>query len=458
MGQPAIVEPLDVARPLLAASQLRSQGLSQQLAQSQLAEREQSLARQEQIRGLYALDQPQTSAAPSQPGPLVENGQTVPPRVGEGLSPALSQQSQVPTWRRAMAIDPATGLKLREGMAAAESAEGKARDERLAYMGQVAYGILEENTQAAYDQGIAHLRQTFGNEFMDALNLPTVYNPAGVRQFYNRSLTAQDRVREAQVQLAQAKASQQVPEYTGDSTLNVAISRRMQEAGLTGTPPPHILAQVEKDLQEGKVQVSAAQGREQAQQRTMSETAQKVMTKLDEGALTAQDTHTALDEIDRLIGEGVYGATPTERITVDLYRRGLNLGDEKARRTVRVQELGNQLVLARGSLGSNVSNTDAQIYARAAGNFQNTKSVAEMQESIKSMRAILNKAIDRANTARQTYQNTGQLPSFERGSTGVGGTSKSPAGLPHADIPEAQLTREQRQAQRTWLTNELRRQ
>ena len=53
-----------------------------------------------------------------------------------------------------------------------------------------------------------------------------------------------------------------MPKYTEDSTLNVAIDRRMQQAGIPrGTPLPEaILTQAQEDVETGKIRVSASQG------------------------------------------------------------------------------------------------------------------------------------------------------------------------------------------------------
>jgi hypothetical protein len=82
-------------------------------------------------------------------------------------------------------------------------------------------------------------------------------------------------------------------------------------------------------------------------------------------------------------------------------------------------ELGAQLKLAHGSLGSGVSTADAVTYGKAAGNFEEPKNVAEMQQSITSMRSIANTAMRRANEARKSAETTGRLPEFEERGAGA---------------------------------------
>lgn len=74
----------------------------------------------------------------------------------------------------------------------------------------------------------------------------------------NRLQRAEGRA-ETKATREEREAAQQVPAYTGDATLNVAIARRMQERGLTGQPPPDVLQQAQEDVRQGKVDPSAAQ-------------------------------------------------------------------------------------------------------------------------------------------------------------------------------------------------------
>jgi hypothetical protein len=252
---------------------------------------------------------------------------------------------------------------------------------------------------------------------------------------------------ETKAQREEREAAGGLYPYVTDSARNEALNQAMQEANLPrgSEPPAEVLQRARMIEQASKEAVAGATGREAAQARTTSETAQKRLEALDKNGLAAQDTQTTLDEVERLLGEGVYGNSPVDRAAMVAYRNGLRANDTKAQRTARLQELGNQLILARGSLGSNVSNTDAQIYARAAGNFQQAKNLQEMQESIRSMRTILNKAVDYANTARRSYEETGRLPALEG----------RPDRGPHAGTPLDQLTPAQRTERKEWLKNQL---
>jgi hypothetical protein len=113
--------------------------------------------------------------------------------------------------------------------------------------------------------------------------------------------------------------------------------------------------------------------------------------------------------------------------------------NRQAQRTARLRELGAGLVTAIGSLGNQVSNADREVYERASGNFQQPKSLGEMEESIASMERIARKAIDKANTTMKIYRDTGRLPPREI----VGGpTAVLPRGQA-ADASIPKMTREQ---------------
>jgi hypothetical protein len=124
-----------------------------------------------------------------------------------------------------------------------------------------------------------------------------------------------------------------------------------------------------------------------------------------------------LDTIEKIVQspQGIYGNTPIDRAAMIAHTQGLQ--SPKSINTQRIRELGSQLVLARGSLGSQVSNKDAEIYAKAAGDFQNAKSSADMLSSIQTMREIAAKYMTQTNQSLQTFQTTGQIPQYSIPST-----------------------------------------
>ena len=126
------------------------------------------------------------------------------------------------------------------------------------------------NSQASYEAAVQDLMQWAPQQ---AARLPKVWSREAMEPIIASALAAKDKasldiaaMKEAtdfRVQrFKEQQAAAGVPKYTEDSTLNVAIDRRMQQAGIPrGTPPTEaILTQAQKDVEEGKVRVSAAQG------------------------------------------------------------------------------------------------------------------------------------------------------------------------------------------------------
>ena len=79
--------------------------------------------------------------------------------------------------------------------------------------------------------------------------------------------------------------------------------------------------------------------------------------------------------------------------------------------TKAIQQLGQSLVLARGSLGTGVSIPDAERYDKAAGAFSMAKSEADMRASIAVMKNIQDKYARQVNEQMQRFRETGQAPS-----------------------------------------------
>ena len=118
------------------------------------------------------------------------------------------------------------------------------------------------NSQESYDSAVQDLMQWAPQQ---AARLPKVWSREAMEPMYQRacgegqggaecaSLKEQTDFRTQLFKERQAAAG--VPKYTEDSTLNVAIDRRMQQAGIPrGTPPPEaILTQAQEDVETGKI-------------------------------------------------------------------------------------------------------------------------------------------------------------------------------------------------------------
>jgi hypothetical protein len=113
------------------------------------------------------------------------------------------------------------------------------------------------------------------------------------------------------------------------------------------------------------------------------------------------------EEIEKLIGDPknpmVYGNSPADRFAMGLNKVGGN-ETQKAVNTNQVRRLGQQLVLARGSLGAGVSVADAERYDKAAGDFSKAQTVPDMLASVQTMKEIAKKYSESASEARQQLE------------------------------------------------------
>lgn len=155
--------------------------------------------------------------------------------------------------------------------------------------------------------------------------------------------------------------------------------------------------------------------------------------KVQEEARAARSLTQSLSEVERLMNEGVYEQSPTLSAALTLYNStgyvmpGLGYDAAILARTGRLRELGSQLTVDRaGTLGNQVSEGDRKTYEAAAGRFQEGKTLASMRESVKSMRTIAERAIENANTALTTMQQTNQIPQYQGTPGAAKGTKANP--------------------------------
>lgn len=361
------------------------------------------------------------------------------PQAPQGLAGAMGGAAQGPMTpqdrqgQRAFintlyTLSPKAGREAETHAYTTQKHQMEANKERVEYLGRIANGVLEsDNPQQAWEVARAMLLEAG----MPPSQMPPVYDPNYVQQLSAMARTATERYNEGMLRLQQHKeqresnlAASKAPQYGYGNDLDAAIYARYGTQLPPGSPPTPAMVQqarqdllteerqIEQEKQQGRVEVAAATGREAAQEKALGQTAQKRLEDYDKAGLEAQTAHTTMDEIERLIGEGVYGNTIGDRAAMAAYRAGTRPHDAKAQRTARLQELGSKMTAAPG-LGTAVSDADAKLYAKAAGNFQEPKNLQEMRESLKSMRAIANTAVKTANRAREHYEQTGKLPPFE---------------------------------------------
>ena len=124
-------------------------------------------------------------------------------------------------------------------------------------------------------------------------------------------------------------------------------------------------------------------------------------------ALGARNVVMIADQIEKLIGDPsapkVYGNAIPDRIAMGLNAIGGN-ETPKAVNTNQVRMLGQQMVLARGSLGAGVSVADADRYDKAAGDFSRAKTVPDMLAAVRTMRDIARTYSSNETSARQQLE------------------------------------------------------
>lgn len=160
---------------------------------------------------------------------------------------------------------------------------------------------------------------------------------------------------------------------------------------------------------------------EKMQYNLIKQNLDKVGTSIDKTRLTTannqatsnQNIAQILDTAEGLINQGTLGNSLGDRAEMFGAKEfGFGSSNPEVVRTKALMDIGNQLVLARGSLGTGVSTADAARYDSAAGDFSTAQSNAQRMQSISVMREIAGKYINQANDFNQSYQDTGELPDY----------------------------------------------
>lgn len=135
------------------------------------------------------------------------------------------------------------------------------------------------------------------------------------------------------------------------------------------------------------------------------------LSTLEKDAQSQQNILSKLNIAERLINEGTFGNDLKSKLGMLGQNTGLYQTPQGVNTNLLTQ-IGNDLVLARGSLGAGVSTADAERYDRAAGDFANAQSNEQRRKAISIMKEIAGTAFSSANTARNQYAETGSLPDY----------------------------------------------
>lgn len=136
-----------------------------------------------------------------------------------------------------------------------------------------------------------------------------------------------------------------------------------------------------------------------------AELGQRRIADLQKEAMGQQGILNTIDQIETQLKKPVLGPGPVDRSRMLLHNIGVQ--DEASINTSNIRNLGEQLVLARGSLGAGVSVADADRYEKAAGAFTRAKSREEMVASIEIMKSIAKRYFEQTNNAIGRYSQGG---------------------------------------------------
>lgn len=206
--------------------------------------------------------------------------------------------------------------------------------------------------------------------------------------------TVNDRVRILEGELPNASASDR-------PILIQEINRVRKEAGMPAYQEPTGMP----GLVSGKTTAQTIDDkRTEAGAVNQAELGQRRIADLQKEATGQQSILNMVSEIEQRMnnGKGVLGAGLLDRGRMVAHEYGVQ--NDSTVNTRAIRQIGEQLVLARGSLGAGVSTADADRYEKAAGAFTKAKSVADMQESISIMKSIAQKYFDQTNAEIGGYR------------------------------------------------------
>lgn len=153
---------------------------------------------------------------------------------------------------------------------------------------------------------------------------------------------------------------------------------------------------------------------DKARASTLVGTQAESLKKLTQDADAMRGMVPVFDQIESLIRKGTVGNGLVDRAQMIGHNFGIRQTPETTN-TANLEKLGNQLVLARGSLGAGVSVADAERYDKAAGDFTKAQSNQEKLQYLKIMRDVIEKSYSRANQAISDFS-AGKPQSYQTAS------------------------------------------
>jgi hypothetical protein len=239
----------------------------------------------------------------------------------QGGGPVLAGAGQ-PQGNRMEALirqNPDAFLLIQKQQQAQEDLQFKRQTDRLTmgekvmeYLGRSAQGV---KSQADLETLRADLERSGLGKY--AAQLPQTYSPEAMQAIADKALSVKDRITlditgiKAQADMLEARrkgqsAAIQIPEYTGDSTLNAAIYERMKGQPPGTRPSEDVIAAARKDVEEGKVNVARQTGAAQAGEQPLDDPTRQRVTAYRRGETLANQllTEFTAEERAKFVGMG----------------------------------------------------------------------------------------------------------------------------------------------------------
>lgn len=258
--------------------------------------------------------------SPQGGGPLPA-GVGMPTVTPPGGGPVLAGggQAQPHPLEALMRQNPDAALMIQRQQQAQEDMQLKRQTDRLT-MGEKVMEYLGRSAQGVTDQaGLDRLRTELQQQNLGqyAAHLPQVYSKEAMQAVAEKALSVKDRLTlditglKAQADMLEARrkgqlAAVQIPEYTGDSTLNAAIYERMKDQPPGTRPPVDVIAAARKDVEEGKVNVARQTGAAQAGEQALDDPTRLRVTTYRRGEQVANQllTEFTAEERAKFVGMG----------------------------------------------------------------------------------------------------------------------------------------------------------
>lgn len=354
-------------------------------------------------------------------------------------------------------ISPKAGREAEAHAYASQELQFKQHLERVEYLGRIAEGVLDADTQAAYDVG----RQMLIQAGMPPGQMPPIYDRNLMRMYAGVARDSQDKLRMAQAHVAMSKEQRernlqatQAPDY-GYKDLNPFLYERYGSQLAPGQPPsPEMVRQAQADKlaqdeeAERRKKLGQETGKLEAEKPAEARRVQAQLSQLERGWQTVdEDVDQALEILAKnpalrqtgIWGKGILPGTPAYHLRQLLKTIQANVGFDKLQQMREASPTG-------GALGQ-VSDKENELLAATAGSLDPKQSADQLERNLRRIKGDV--AALRTEKRRAFEQQFGTTaPTSGRAPVnqpGAGGRS------PYAGRAVDSLTPEQAREELEWM-------